>query len=273
MFEYDKIETPQNVELTRPLAGIGSRMMAGFADNIIIFLIYLLLFLFVMLYYSFEINEPLQLLRNGDTLVFTLIIIAGFVLYWGYFALSEYYMNGQTIGKRNLKIRVVKLEGGPLSFTDLAIRNLLRAADFLFLYLVAGVVMFFTKRVQRLGDLAAGTVVISEDVVNYASANDYKNTLSVDSNLEAGILRVHGISAETYRALNSYLKRRHEFSMEVRLKIFGKLLNTLNHEAGEQLDERLKQPVSATTITNQEILVEQFFNELENPGTDERPVA
>jgi uncharacterized RDD family membrane protein YckC len=88
-------------------------------------------------------------------------LTAGWALYY-YFALESDH--GQTLGKRVMKIRVVRADGGPLDLGRVAVRTLLRPIDGLFLYLVGLVVMIATgQRRQRLGDLAAGTVVTSAD--------------------------------------------------------------------------------------------------------------
>ena len=87
-----------------------------------------------------------------------------FALFWGYYMVSEVTTNGQTLGKRALGLRVIKEGGYPLSFADAAIRNLVRIVDFLpFFYGVGLLCMMVNRRWQRLGDLAAGTIVIKTE--------------------------------------------------------------------------------------------------------------
>ena len=91
------------------------------------------------------------------------MLTLAFLLEWGYFVLLETLMGGQSIGKRAFGLRVVTRDGRPLGFTTSVLRNLLRAADFLPLaYALGFFVVSSDKNFRRLGDLAAGTLVIAE---------------------------------------------------------------------------------------------------------------
>jgi hypothetical protein len=81
---------------------------------------------------------------------------------WGYFVACETFFNGKTIGKHVCGLRVIHERGYPLTFWASLLRNLLRAADALPFYGVAFVAMLCSRKFQRLGDLVAGTVVITE---------------------------------------------------------------------------------------------------------------
>lgn len=84
-----------------------------------------------------------------------------FVLFWGYYIVFEVTTNGQSLGKRVLGLRVIKEGGYPVTFADSAIRNLVRIVDFLpFCYGVGLLSMLINRDWRRLGDLAAGTLVI-----------------------------------------------------------------------------------------------------------------
>ena len=86
-----------------------------------------------------------------------------FLLYWGYGCFFETLWNGRTPGKRALKLRVIKTGGYPIGFYDALLRNLLRVVDGLPVgYGIGLVSVLVTRRFQRLGDLAAGTLVIHE---------------------------------------------------------------------------------------------------------------
>lgn len=92
-----------------------------------------------------------------------LAFFAMFVIQWLYGVVFETLFSGQTPGKKALDLRVVRLDGSPARFADFLLRNLVRAADFLPFAFAAGVVvMAFDPRFRRLGDLVAGTVVITE---------------------------------------------------------------------------------------------------------------
>jgi hypothetical protein len=93
-----------------------------------------------------------------------ILLLGMFLIDWGYGFLFEAFWSGRTPGKRTAKIRVIKVGGYPIGVFDALLRNLLRAADGLPVFYGVGlVVMFFTKRMQRFGDLAAGTFVVHEE--------------------------------------------------------------------------------------------------------------
>lgn len=90
-----------------------------------------------------------------------LILLAAFLVEWFYPVAFEVLADGATPGKRALGLRVVEADGRPVGFAGSMIRNLLRTADFLpFLFGFGLLFMLFHPRFQRLGDLAAGTLVV-----------------------------------------------------------------------------------------------------------------
>jgi len=92
------------------------------------------------------------------------LLLLMFALEWGYFVASETLMSGRSVGKRALGLRVVTLDGLPVSFGSSMLRNLLRAADFLPSgYAVGLLTMTLDPRFRRLGDWAANTMVIVEE--------------------------------------------------------------------------------------------------------------
>lgn len=211
MLEFDLIETPENVVLERRLAGIGSRLIAGMLDTAVLAAIYIVLVLLAI--FGTPIFE--NLFKQGWLLVAVFVFLF-YAVYWGYFAFFEYVWNGQTPGKRRMRIRVVKDEGRPIRFTDVAIRNLLRVVDGLAFYFVAGLVMFVTQKVQRLGDLAAGTLVVSEQPVNYAPGDRGKIELTVETT-EAALPA--GLTAEQHRVLATYCQRRDQLTLDARERL------------------------------------------------------
>lgn len=90
-------------------------------------------------------------------------ILIFFLIFWGYFSLFEAFWHGQTPGKRAMKLRVIKDSGRQITLFESLTRNLLRVVDYLpSLYLTGVITMLANKRNKRLGDLAAGTLVIHE---------------------------------------------------------------------------------------------------------------
>ena len=147
------IDTPEQVALEFDLSGMGSRFMAVMLDHLIQGLV---IFVTTMLFLLVGIVI-------GSTWAIALLLLWAFLVEWGYFTIFETMWNGQTPGKRLIKIRVIKSSGRALTFFEAMIRNLIRIIDFLPTgYLVGMVTMFIDSKNRRLGDLAAGTLVVHE---------------------------------------------------------------------------------------------------------------
>jgi uncharacterized RDD family membrane protein YckC len=146
------VATPEGVTLDFVLAGVGSRFLAGVIDGII-----QLTSVVVML----VLAALLQPWLGGYISAVAAIFV--FVVFLGYDIAFETLASGRTLGKRWAGLRVVKTSGAPVTFLTSAVRNLLRLVDFLpTTYLIGIVLILATKRNQRLGDLAAGTIVVRE---------------------------------------------------------------------------------------------------------------
>lgn len=147
------------MELEFAVAGIGSRFVAVLLDHLIqIGVLVLLSFASVFLFSA--IANRINLMGKW---VIAAYIALDFLVIWGYFTLFEAFWNGQTPGKLVMKLRVIKDSGRQVTFFEALSRNLLRFVDYMpALYLVGVITMLCTKRNQRLGDLAAGTIVVHE---------------------------------------------------------------------------------------------------------------
>jgi len=153
------IDTPEQVELEFAVAGVGSRFVAVLIDHLIQFGCYFFFIIFASFLFGAVANRINQLGKWG----YAAFIALNFLVIWGYFTLFEAFWNGQTPGKHVMKLRVIKDSGRQITLFESMSRNLLRIVDVLpALYLVGVIFMLFTKRHQRLGDLAAGTVVVHE---------------------------------------------------------------------------------------------------------------
>ncbi len=237
MDEFDLIETPENVELRRRLAGIGSRFMAGLIDALIILLLYAALVLVLVGVVWATALDYTDLTGALGMWLWAALYLVFFVIYWGYYVLAEMLTNGQSPGKRAMKIRVVKQDGGPITFLDVAIRNLLRVVDGMpgVAYAVAGLVMFFTKRTQRLGDLAAGTVVVAEEVPDYAATTDRKVAARWEREASPEALRATGLAPREYRVLLNYWARRHQFPLETSRRLLRQILQPILQRTGRAI--------------------------------------
>jgi len=238
MDDFDRIETPENVELEQRLAGIGSRFIAGLVDVLVMVAVLAILAVILMLVGLFDIFDTVEAAENFQAWTITVSIILMFLVFWGYFVFFEVRTNGQTPGKKSLKIRVVKEGGGGIIFVDAAIRNLLRVVDFLpFGYAVGGISMFFTRKTQRLGDLAAGTVVVSEQMSDYSARSDKPTKIAWEREVSPEALRTTGLKPEEYRALQNYQLRRAELSLDARKNILPKLLTPIMERLGKPIPE------------------------------------
>jgi uncharacterized RDD family membrane protein YckC len=148
-----EVETPDHVVLRYDLAGAGNRGFAAVLDFVIALL---LVFAALMLLSLVPFGGGNELfIAGGVAIIVTLVLI------WAYFILLEWLWNGQTIGKRVYKLRVINEDGSPARFTAVLIRNLLRLVDFLPAFYGVGVlIIVLSPKSQRLGDLAAGTYVV-----------------------------------------------------------------------------------------------------------------
>jgi len=154
-----------------------------------------------------------------------ILMVLFFILNMGYAMAMEWRWQGQTVGKRLLGLRVTDMRGLRLHFSQIAIRNLLRAVDSLpLLYLVGGLAVLINRHAQRLGDIAANTVVVREsklklpdldtflEKVHYNSLRDYPHLVAR--------LRQRITPEEAGLALQ-VLVRRNELSADARVNLFN----------------------------------------------------
>ena len=120
------VETPEHVELYFVLASIGNRFLACAIDHII----QLLLIFFILAgAQMFEVSLSALDARLGLNWVIAILILAAFIIVFGYFVIFETLWSGQTPGKRWMKLRVVREDGRPITFYEAMIRNLVRIID------------------------------------------------------------------------------------------------------------------------------------------------
>lgn len=161
-----RVNTPENVALEYPLAGIGSRFLASMVDHAFIAGILLLVNLTAGFLLFLSVRRYLDYLdRTPDWLYWAigLLGLIAFAFQYGYFIFFEIVWSGQTPGKRIVRLRVVREDGLPIAAGEAVIRNVVRVVDSIPIgYGVGLVSMFADGKSRRLGDLAAGTVVIRE---------------------------------------------------------------------------------------------------------------
>jgi uncharacterized RDD family membrane protein YckC len=158
------IDTPEQVSIRFPVAGLGSRFLAILADTVLQIIAYIVLILIlVLIATSAPKTAAGEISRAGEKWLIAGIILFHFLMYWGYFTLFETFWNGQTPGKKFCKIRVIQQSGRQITFFEAMTRNLIRIVDMLpSFYLIGVIATLCNRQHQRLGDLAAGTLVVHE---------------------------------------------------------------------------------------------------------------
>ncbi|HEY3238058.1 MAG TPA: RDD family protein [Acidimicrobiia bacterium] len=223
--EYEdriSIPTPEGVEIEMVLAGLGSRLAAAMLDWIIINGILLSLWIVGLV-----IAIPADL--AGGVLTAGLISITFLVLF-GYDTAFETLNSGRTPGKRLLGIRVVRYGGEPPGFLAAAVRNLLRLVDVGILP-VGVLCILFTARHQRVGDLAAGTLVVRELRPGVAAPASWVAGGWTGAERYAG-WDVSGVTPAEVATVRRFLERRHTLDPAAR------------HRLGEELAVRLRPRVA-----------------------------
>ena len=148
------VATPERVSFGYQVAGLGTRAIAQLLDLLIVFGILVALALAAGGAATFT---------NNAIVADLILIIGGFITVFGYFWASEAMWSGQTLGKKAFRLRAVGDRGEPLTFVQAGIRNVVRIVDFLpYGYGVGVVVLFINGKGKRLGDLAAGTIVVKD---------------------------------------------------------------------------------------------------------------
>ena len=219
------LELPEEIDLQLEVANVGSRSLAILADiglcGMILFVVYSITFLLG----SDVAGDWISKVGSSGLQILLLLVIFGFQ--WVYFNMFEWLWNGQTPGKRLLHLRVIKDDGTPVSWIDVLLRNIARPIDtFGPMGLIGLVMIFVSRRGQRLGDWMARTLVIHETPIDW----------SVFDQLEAGeasaassIVKVSTIRLEPaqWELLHRYLNRREQLPADVRERLAASLHETL----------------------------------------------
>lgn len=226
------IETPERVPLAFALASIGNRFLAVAIDH---FIQYTVIILIVSGFLSFAgigisggDSSVESILRELSKWTIALLMIVIFLLFTGYFIFFEWLWNGQTPGKRLLKLRVIREDGRPITLWEALARNLLRIFDavpgmVVPIYSVGLIAIFLSSRDQRVGDIFAGTVVIRERGTEAPTfAETFSNPVS-----DAAFRRVqkhtafqadvHKLTEREIEVVESFLRRRWDLTERQRI--------------------------------------------------------
>lgn len=215
------IATPENVTFEFQVAGIGSRFIGALIDTLAIGLLLLLLNILLAIALNTLPESSAVSPDFADDpgwlagLLIAIYALINFSLVWGYYLVFELGWHGQTPGKRLAGIRVVKLDGSGPGFLEVAIRNLVRIVDFLpVAYALGFVTMFLNRNTRRLGDFAAGTLVIRqpeivqiESVLQAAPSLRLTGAMAPPVEATTGLPNIRRLSGDDYQLICVLLDR------------------------------------------------------------------
>jgi len=249
-----------------PLAGIGSRFIALLVDTLIWIAGFILLVLFLAILPTNNSTTSETSEKSKEWAVAIVIFII-FLLFWGYFTLFEAFWNGRTPGKRVARIRVIQRSGRAIGLIESMTRNLVRYIDMqpFGFYIVGVIAIFATRQHQRLGDLAAGTLVVRdrlEEAPLWGESGARTFTAQIFApdapplephtaySLPAtGIARLTSTDLEV---LEGFFARRLDLSLPTRYALAERIAAAIKAKSG------LEPPLGATTETFLETVARQL---------------
>jgi uncharacterized RDD family membrane protein YckC len=247
------IETPERVPLAFALASIGNRFLAVAIDHFIQYLsIFLLAWAFISLSglsrdSASEAVATISLFEELPKWAIAILIIFIFLIFAGYFVIFEWLWNGQTPGKRLLKLRVIREDGRPVTLWEAVARNLLRIFDavpgfVVPIYSIGLITIFMSKRDQRIGDLFAGTVVVRERAGEAPTFTEtFSNPVSdtafrrvqKQTNFRADI---NSLTESEIEVVETFLRRRWDLSDRQRIWMAWRIALPLMHKLKPHYD-------------------------------------
>jgi len=244
-----------------PLAGIGSRFIALLVDYVIWF-IGMGLVMWVFAFFLPGITAFNRISAQWATALYLFLI---FLFNWGYFTLFEAFWNGRTPGKRIARIRVIQRSGRAIGLFESMARNFIRYIDQIpFFYAVGAVAIFVTRDHQRLGDLAAGTLVVrdrleeapmSTEATRTFTANIFTPAIPTPEPHAGFSLPDHGVaklSSSDLQVLESFFSRRLDMPLATRADIAQRIASAIQAKSG------LEPPPGASVETFLEITARQL---------------
>jgi uncharacterized RDD family membrane protein YckC len=215
-----EVETPDHIVLRYDLAGGGNRGFAALVDFIVASLV------FVGALYLFSLFTNVAGPAGGP--FFGVVVLLTFTLAWSYFVLLEWLWQGQTVGKRLYGLRVIRDDGAPAGFVAVLIRNLIRIVDFLPAFYGLGLLMIiFTSRSQRLGDLAAGTYVVRAPRPQL----DYFSLRTMSPLGEGRAIETAGLSGEMQRLVREFVARESRLAPQDRVRLAKQIADGIRPHA------------------------------------------
>lgn len=203
--------TPEGVVLDFPTAGVASRALARLIDLSVQVVVFSL-FAFVV---GLLAASAASMGDAADVFAAVALIVAGFVVLVGYPVVLEATWNGRTVGKAALGLRVLTRDGAPIRIRHAAVRNLIGLAECLLFGFVAVISCTWSRANQRLGDLAAGTIVV-RDRVGAPGSSVLRFPPPLGMEAYVATLDIGAMTAEQYNLVRSFLTRVLEFDRRAR---------------------------------------------------------
>ena len=212
------IATPEGVDLQLTLAGLGSRAAARIVDQLIQTGVLIAI-------------AVLAAVAGGDgDVAGPVFLVLLFLVQFGYDVLFETLGSGRTPGKRWSGLRVVRSDGGPVGFVASAVRNLVRLIDFLpGVYAVGMASVVASRRNQRLGDMAASTVVVRERHGGRRAKVPPSASPLWSHTVDAGAVGwdVSAVTTDELATVRRFLDRRTGLTADARAHLAGQLADRL----------------------------------------------
>lgn len=217
------IATPEGIDLDLVIAGLGSRFVAALIDGLVKIAVIIALFFVLGLATSGSESA-------GGGWGAAAFIILIFLVLFAYDVVFEVMGSGRTLGKRAAGIRVVRSGGEPVGFLASTIRNVLRLVDFLpFAYAAGVATILLTKPGRRLGDLAAGTLVVRERSGGVRTPQDVARWAAAVTVPEAAVASwdVSALGADELNVVRHFLDRRLQLPWPARAQLAHELVDRL----------------------------------------------
>ena len=231
------VRTPESIAFHYELAGLGSRFLAV-AIDFFIQLILAFIALIGTVYAIQGINRFLSSLHlkssQTDSIIIAGTVVLFFIIFFGYFIAFEAWWSGQTPGKRAIGIRVVRDGGYPIGFTESVIRNLIRVIEVaLFIYCISAICTIVSAYNKRLGDLAAGTIVVRDSSFEVTNPDRWLQG-DADTAPALGVGGVAVLSDDEMSLVHSYLERRPQLEPEVAQALAQRVAASLRPKLGPE---------------------------------------
>jgi uncharacterized RDD family membrane protein YckC len=254
-----RIETPEQIDVALELAGLGSRFLAQALDWAIKLGTVAVLALLALVVLALLGASPTTGDKTVRMTVLAFLVALGYLFLLGYDIYFEVRHNGQTPGKHQAGLRVLRDSGAPVDFRTSCVRNLLAMADFLpSFHLLGGLLVLLTARHQRLGDLAAGTIVVRERVadvpadvskkIDDLASNDYAFTAE----------QIAPCLPEGRHILRSFFQRSAEMDASARLRLARRLAEEYARKTATVL------PASGLTGRQALVFLASLYRDMEN---------